>query len=86
MYHMVDNLIDVSPASSKKSEQSKKSSIKPQKSAGNESFEAMVSSVGILKYGSGEIYEGQLFNGKRSGKGKMTFPNGDKYSGNWRLD
>ena len=46
----------------------------------------MVSSVGILKYGSGEIYEGQLFNGKRSGKGKMTFPNGDKYIGNWRLD
>jgi hypothetical protein len=78
---MVDNLIDASPNSSKKSDRSKISNIK-----GNESFEAMVSSVGILKYGSGEIYEGQLFNGKRSGKGKMTFPNGDKYIGNWRLD
>jgi len=84
---MVDNLIDASPASSNmKSEKSKKSNNKAQKSVENEGFEAMVSSVGILKYGSGEIYEGQLFNGKRSGKGKMTFPNGDKYIGNWRLD
>ena len=80
MYNMVDNLIDVSP-SSRLSDKSKPSNIKY-----NEGFEAMVTSVGILKYGSGEIYEGQLFNGKRSGKRKMTFPNGDKYIGNWRLD
>ena len=46
----------------------------------------MVSSVGILKYDSGNIYEGQLLNGQRSGRGKMTFANGDKYMGMWKLD
>ena len=45
-----------------------------------------VGSVGILKYDSGDIYEGQLLNGKRSGQGKMTFGNGDKYIGMWKLD
>lgn len=50
------------------------------------SFGAMVSSVGILKYDSGNIYEGQLLNGQRSGRGKMTFANGDKYMGMWKLD
>lgn len=43
-------------------------------------------SVGILKYGSGDVYEGQLLNGKRSGKGKMTFANGDYYIGMWKSD
>jgi hypothetical protein len=52
----------------------------------NDSFSQMVASVGILKYDSGNIYEGQLLNGKRSGKGKMTFANGDKYVGMWKLD
>lgn len=69
---MVDNLIDVSPASSKKSGfsmnksgysnnksgYSNNKSQKLQKSSGNESFDAMVTSIGILKYGSGEMYEG----------------------------
>jgi hypothetical protein len=45
-----------------------------------------VGSVGILKYDSGDIYEGQLLNGKRSGQGKMTFNNGDKYIGMWKTD
>ena len=39
-----------------------------------------------MKYESGNIYEGQLLNGKRSGKGKMTFTNGDKYMGMWKSD
>jgi len=46
----------------------------------------MESSVGIIKYDSGDIYEGQLLNGRRSGKGKMTFANGDKYMGMWKQD
>jgi len=56
--------------------------------SGDTSFnvESMISSVGILKYGSGNIYEGQLLNGKRSGKGMMTFVNGDKYVGMWKVD
>jgi hypothetical protein len=45
-----------------------------------------VGSVGFLKYDSGDIYEGQLLNGKRSGQGKMTFHNGDKYIGMWKTD
>lgn len=28
-------------------------------------------------------YEGQYFEGKRQGVGKMTFPNGDVYHGHW---
>lgn len=45
-----------------------------------------VVSFGILKYESGDIYEGQLLNGRRSGKGKMAFTNGDKYTGMWHHD
>ena len=82
---MVDNLC-LSQESGGFSQKKSKSSKPLSQKQTDESFEAMVSSVGILQYGSGEIYEGQLFNGKRSGKGKMTFPNGDKYIGNWRLD
>lgn len=46
----------------------------------------MVSSIGVLKYETGEIYEGQLLNGKRSGQGQMIFRNGDTYYGMWKLD
>ena len=40
----------------------------------------------MLCYDSGDIYEGTLMNGRRNGKGKMTFANGDKYVGNWKMD
>ena len=43
-------------------------------------------SIGFLKYESGDVYEGQFLNGRRSGKGKMMFVNGDKYSGLWHHD
>jgi hypothetical protein len=46
----------------------------------------MVSSIGILKYDNGDMYEGQLLNGKKSGEGKMTFNNGDIYIGMWKND
>lgn len=46
----------------------------------------MVSSFGKLKYKNGNVYEGQLLNGKRSGNGTMTFANGDVYIGMWKND
>jgi len=32
------------------------------------------------------VYEGQYSNGKRHGKGKMLYPNGDTYQGEWEND
>jgi len=49
-------------------------------------FENVVSSYGTMKYSNGNIYEGQLLNGKRSGNGKMYFENGDIYTGMWKSD
>ena len=39
--------------------------------------------MGIKKktYHNGDIYEGQFVNGKREGKGKYFYKNGDKYEG-----
>jgi hypothetical protein len=44
----------------------------------------MISTFGKLKYVNGDIYEGQLLNGKRSGNGTMMFANGDFYNGMWK--
>lgn len=30
------------------------------------------------------IYEGNYTDGKRAGMGKMTYPNGDEYTGEWK--
>jgi hypothetical protein len=30
------------------------------------------------------VFEGQYFDGKKHGLGKMTFPNGDVYHGQWK--
>lgn len=30
------------------------------------------------------VFEGHYRDGKRNGKGKMTFPNGDEYHGEWK--
>lgn len=46
----------------------------------------MVSTFGKLKYVNGNVYEGQLLNGKRSGNGTMTFSDGDIYVGMWKND
>ena len=32
---------------------------------------------------NGRRYTGEFVQGKRHGKGEMTFPNGDKYTGDW---
>ena len=32
---------------------------------------------------SGRSYAGMYDQGRRHGKGEMTFPNGDKYTGDW---
>ena len=48
--------------------------------------EEAIGSLGILKYDSGDMYDGQLLNGKRSGHGKMVFSNGDMYIGMWKTD
>jgi hypothetical protein len=46
----------------------------------------MISSYGKLRYDSGNVYEGQFLNGKRSGNGTMLFSNGDSYTGMWKKD
>lgn len=33
---------------------------------------------------SGRTYAGMYREGKRHGKGEMAFPNGDKYTGDWK--
>ena len=76
MIDLVDNLIDKSNTS--------KSPVRSKPEV--ENFGSMISSYGILKYDQGNIYEGQLLNGKRSGNGKMIFSNGDKYVGMWKTD
>ena len=42
--------------------------------------------VGVITYESGDIYNGQLVNGRRDGKGKMSFAHGDTYVGQWRAN
>jgi hypothetical protein len=32
---------------------------------------------------NGRRYVGEFIEGRRHGKGQMTFPNGDKYTGDW---
>lgn len=46
----------------------------------------MISTFGKLKYLNGNVYEGQLLNGKRSGNGTMQFSSGDIYDGMWKND
>ncbi len=38
---------------------------------------------GIIKYKNGDIYEGEIINGKANGKGSFTSTNGNKYEGEW---
>ena len=33
---------------------------------------------------SGAVYDGEWLNGMRDGNGKQTWPNGDRYVGQWR--
>ena len=37
-----------------------------------------------ITYPNGDVYEGELENGERNGKGKMTYTNGIVYEGFWR--
>ena len=42
---------------------------------------------GIIKYENGGYYEGEKQNGKRQGKGKEYYENGEiKYDGDWNND
>jgi hypothetical protein len=34
-----------------------------------------------MSYANGEVYEGEWKEGKKEGKGKMGYPNGDEYEG-----
>ena len=45
-------------------------------------------SMGIKKklYNNGDSYEVQYVKGKREGKGKYFYKNGDKYEGNLKMD
>lgn len=102
MIDLVDNLIDASPKSmvkdktleikqripSKKLDSSVNNSQVSKQSDTNDLKVStkMISSYGILKYDSGNVYEGQFLNGKRSGNGQMTFANGDEYVGMWKND
>ena len=40
----------------------------------------------MLTYSNGDIYEGELNNGQKNGKGKFTYSNGDIYYGEWKND
>lgn len=37
-----------------------------------------------VEYDGGDVYEGEILNGKRTGKGKYTWADGDTYEGDWR--
>ena len=38
----------------------------------------------LIKFDSGDVYEGETQNGKRHGKGKYTWADGDFYEGDWK--
>jgi hypothetical protein len=92
MIDMVDNLIDMSPSSRiDMYDKQGQFQLKVMATGTGSGFSECIvkekdGSAGILKYDSGDIYEGQLLNGKRSGEGQMTFSNGDKYIGMWKSD
>lgn len=44
------------------------------------------SNVGILHYSDGGMFRGSISGWKRSGNGRMQWPNGDRYEGNWKDD
>ena len=39
-----------------------------------------------IRYNDGCVYTGQVVNGKRHGKGRITWPSGDIYEGDWKDD
>jgi len=39
-----------------------------------------------LRWPGGDVYKGEFKEGRRAGKGVMTFSNGDSYNGEWRND
>ena len=91
MIDLVDNLIDASPRSRaeiyEKRKLKKKSQVSREEQmylSSPEPIPKIDSSVGILKIDTGDVYEGQLLNGKRSGQGIMKFANGDTYDGMWK--
>ena len=47
-------------------------------------LETMNDNLGIIKLDNGAIYEGNLANGIRHGKGKQIYANGDIYEGGWK--
>ena len=91
MLDLVDNIIDSSPKTRKDLYEKSKFSIKvssteEEKKPEQLSLSSMVSSVGILRYENGDVFEGQLLNGKRSGEGRIKFASGDQYYGMWKND
>jgi 1-phosphatidylinositol-4-phosphate 5-kinase len=38
-----------------------------------------------VNYESGAVYEGDLLDGRWHGKGKISFPSGDTYDGEWSM-
>jgi hypothetical protein len=40
---------------------------------------------GVLE-GKNGTYEGQFENGRKNGRGRFTFPNGEIYEGEWKDD
>ena len=79
MIDLVENLVEQSPSANLTPSPAQTApTVQPQP--------PMVSTFGKLKYKNGNVYEGQLLNGKRSGNGTMTFSNGDVYVGMWKND
>lgn len=74
---MVDGLCNSSNASSHPDSRSEQSS---------DDTSSDVVCTGVINFPNGDVYDGQLENGQRSGNGKMKFVNGDIYEGKWQAN
>ena len=52
----------------------------------NEEMKEQLRKYRVIHYANGDIYEGELLNGKPDGKGKLTFAEGGWYEGEWTED
>ncbi len=46
----------------------------------------MMNGQGIMKSGSGKIYEGSFLDNHFNGIGKQTWPDGSTYEGDWHMN
>lgn len=68
---------------SESSEQKEKQAIPDAAKNQNEESQSDINFKRV-KYDGGDVYEGEILNGKRQGEGKYTWANGDTYEGEWK--